>query len=71
MAPQASWPSSAPLGLGLGLQNHCLGFRAAGVILFARPMEKSARFGLVGKIPPALSHAISNIFPTGRKIEKC
>ena len=29
MAPQASWPSSMPLGL----QNHCLGSRA-GVILF-------------------------------------
>jgi hypothetical protein len=65
MAPQASWPSSMPLGL----QHHGLGFRA-GVILFVRPIDKSARFGLIGKILLTFFQAVSNIFPMGRKNRK-
>ena len=38
MAPQASWPSSMPLGL----QNHCLGFRAGVVVLYLMMMPQGA-----------------------------
>ena len=65
MAPQASWPSSMPLGL----QHHGLGFRA-GVILFVRPIDKSARFGLIGKIRLTFFKQFQIFLPLAGKIEK-